>query len=94
MLLKPKTGESLKGDISRNNLLINLVGFQNGDTALHIASRNVNPWFVRALLVFDADTSIANNEGDIPLKVAMKMKNKPQDSVAYQSGMSFWIITC
>jgi ankyrin repeat protein len=35
-----------------------------GNTALHIACHAGNTFIVRALLVFDADTDVANNNGE------------------------------
>lgn len=43
-----------------------------GNTALHMAVEIGNVTIVRALLVFEADTSLVNNEGDSPWTLAMK----------------------
>ncbi|XP_011409405.1 PREDICTED: 85/88 kDa calcium-independent phospholipase A2-like, partial [Amphimedon queenslandica] len=52
----------------------NLQFEETGETALHMAVANINILLVKALLAFDADPDIKNNNGETPLDIAISIK--------------------
>ena len=53
----------------------NLQFEETGETALHMAVANIDILLVKALLAFDADPDIKNNNDETPLDIAISIKN-------------------